>query len=547
MKFGPGAPASGFVIVACLALLAQVGVLAGVEPIWDDAVFLFEDERVRSLTSVFTSFGEPFFGPLRPNEMYRPVVNASLAIDWFLSGSTPGAVGLTWFHFVNLLLHAANAGLAFLFLANLTGRSVGAPLLAACLFAVHPLAVEPTAWLVGRCDLLAVFFGLLSGILLLRSPTDKRMLVPTLLLFTLSLFAKATAVAMPLAVALGVVAYKGLPPKRLLGKRLLPRFAAFAIPVVIWLGARVAVLGAAFPQAGGLAWRGEMSLLDRALGVGRAFAILVGQIAMPARLCGDYAADPAWDPSGSAVGPLGWIGLALLAGMTIAGIALLRSHAKVGYPLLAFVLFLVPVLQVVPIGAIVADRFVYLPMLFAFLLIGEGLERIVVNVPRPAVLATTFAIFLVFGIQSHVRAAAWTDPIAFDRDVLRSYPGARSATQRLAIALSENGHADDRREALAMLRNLAAREERPDHEWNLIGAMLVEDGRLDEAEEALLRAVDFAGRQPLMAAKARYNLAVVYKRTGRVEEARALLVNLLEWMPELTLAQQMLDRLPAPE
>ena len=324
MKLGPGAPATGFAIAACLALLAQLGVLAAEVPIWDDAVFLLQDERLRSLSSVFTAFGEPFFGPLRPNEMYRPVVNASLAIDWFLSGSEPGAVSLIWFHFVNLGLHAANAGLAYLFLANLTGRKLGAPLLAACLFAVHPLAVEPTAWLVGRCDLLATFFGLLSGIALLRSPGDKRLIAPALLFFAVSLFAKATAIAMPLAVAFGVVAYKGLSPKRLFSKRLFPRFASFALPAGVWLAARWAVLGAAFPHAGGLAWRTEMSFLDRALGVGRAFVILVGQIAMPARLCGDYSADPAWDPAGGAAGPLGWIGLALLLGMAAAGLALLR-------------------------------------------------------------------------------------------------------------------------------------------------------------------------------------------------------------------------------
>ena len=61
---GPGAPATGFVIAACLALLAQVGVLAAEAPIWDDAEFLHHDERIRSLSNVFTAFGEPFFGPL---------------------------------------------------------------------------------------------------------------------------------------------------------------------------------------------------------------------------------------------------------------------------------------------------------------------------------------------------------------------------------------------------------------------------------------------------------------------------------------------------
>ena len=77
----------------------------------------------------------------------------------------------------------------------LTKRSLGAPMIAAALFAVHPLAVEPTAWLVGRCDLLATLFGLLAGLLLLRSPGDRRALALAVLAFGVSLFAKATAAA----------------------------------------------------------------------------------------------------------------------------------------------------------------------------------------------------------------------------------------------------------------------------------------------------------------------------------------------------------------
>ena len=44
---GPGSPAAGFLIAFCFALLAQVGVLHATAPIWDDAVFLGQDERIR--------------------------------------------------------------------------------------------------------------------------------------------------------------------------------------------------------------------------------------------------------------------------------------------------------------------------------------------------------------------------------------------------------------------------------------------------------------------------------------------------------------------
>ena len=543
LALGPGTPAAGFLIAVCFALLAQVGTLSATAPIWDDIVFLTQDARVRELSSVFTAFGDSYFGPLRLNEMYRPVVNASFAMDWFVSGSEPGAVNLLWFHLVNLLLHAANSGLAFLFLVNLTGRKLGAPLLAACLFAVHPLAVEPTAWLVGRCDLFAVFFGLLSGILLLRSPGQPRVLAIAIVCYGLALFAKASVAFMPVAVALGVVAYRGLPLEQLFGKRHLPRFAVFALPAAIWIFARAAVLGAAFPRAGGLAWH-NVPFIARMQGVGRAFLLMIGQIVMPARLCGDYSADAAWAPGSGRAGLAGLLGVAALAACVFVGLRQLRRRPKIGYPLLMFVLFLVPVLQVIPIGAIVADRFLYFPMLFAFLLIGEGLEVAFVRVPRPSVLASTFAIYLLLGIQSHVYAGVWTDPITFNHDVLRSYPGARNATQRLAIALSNSDDVNDRARALELLEGLADGAEHPDEEWNLIGAMLIEQGDLPVAEIALRRAVDLAGSKALLGSQARYNLAVVLKNTGRPGEARALLEEALRRMPHLRQASDLLERLP---
>jgi hypothetical protein len=539
MRLGPGAPATGFLIAAAFAVLAHCGALGAEAPVWDDLVFLTSDTRVHELSSVFTSFGDSFFGALRRNEMYRPLVNASFAFDWWISGSSPGDVRLWWFHLVNVLLHAANAGLAYLFLVNLTTRRLGAPLLAACLFAVHPLATEPVGWLVGRGDLIATLFGLLSGIFLLRSPGHPRRIPPALLFFALSLFAKASAALLPVVVALGIVAYRELPWSRLLGKRLLPRFLLFAVPAGIWIAARWAVLGAPFPVSGGRLWH-DVGLRAGVLGVGRAFAILAGQIVLPARLCGDYAEDPAFHPQDGGAGALGVAGLLLLIAMTVVGCRWLRSRPKLGCPLLAFVLLLLPVLQLVPIGAVVADRFMYLPMLFTFLLVGEGLERAFLRVHSPAMVAITFAVFLMLGLQSHVRAEVWSGPVPFNEDVLQSYPHARNATNRLAVAYFDSGR---REEAIELLQSAVERFDHPDEETNYLGALLLEAGDLEAAEPVLRRAVDLAGRKRLLGARTRYNLAVLLKNTERPDEARELLEAALIRAPALVPARDLLRKL----
>ncbi len=63
-------------------------------------------------------------------------------------------------HFTNLILHATAAILLFLALRALT-NSIGISVFVATVFAVHPLRVEPVAWISARNDLLTgVFFGL---------------------------------------------------------------------------------------------------------------------------------------------------------------------------------------------------------------------------------------------------------------------------------------------------------------------------------------------------------------------------------------------------
>ena len=64
-------------------------------------------------------------------------------------------------HLINLLLHLANVALFAWFLAKLTGER-GASLMAAALFAWHPLRAEPVAWVSARGELLAALFVLLA-------------------------------------------------------------------------------------------------------------------------------------------------------------------------------------------------------------------------------------------------------------------------------------------------------------------------------------------------------------------------------------------------
>jgi tetratricopeptide (TPR) repeat protein len=65
------------------------------------------------------------------------------------------------FHLTNLLLHVGSALLLFAVLRRMTG-ALWPSLLAAALFAVHPLNVEPVAWVSERKGVLSTFFWMLT-------------------------------------------------------------------------------------------------------------------------------------------------------------------------------------------------------------------------------------------------------------------------------------------------------------------------------------------------------------------------------------------------
>src|SRR5581483_4335106 len=64
-------------------------------------------------------------------------------------------------HAMSVLWHAANTGLLYLVLRQMTG-AVGRSIMVAILFTLHPLHVESVAWAAERKDVLSTFFWMLS-------------------------------------------------------------------------------------------------------------------------------------------------------------------------------------------------------------------------------------------------------------------------------------------------------------------------------------------------------------------------------------------------
>lgn len=148
--------------------------------------------------------------PSRPiANAWLPVAHVSLWFDWAIAGVHPFLA-----HAHAMLLHGL-AGALLVRLALALGATRGVALLAGALFVVHPALAESVAWVSGRKDLLSgllTFAAMLAVVHHCRRPRAA-MLLGIALLTALAMYAKATAVVLPLLAALAC-ALVGGPPRR---------------------------------------------------------------------------------------------------------------------------------------------------------------------------------------------------------------------------------------------------------------------------------------------------------------------------------------------
>ncbi|HEY1861421.1 MAG TPA: hypothetical protein VGG61_13760, partial [Gemmataceae bacterium] len=125
---------------------------------------------------------------------WHPLTWLSLLLDSSLQGGlNPGG-----FHLTNVLLHTASALVLFLVLCGMSGR-IGRSAVVAALFALHPLNVEPVAWVAERKGVLSTLFWMLTlaaYLYFVRRPSVGRYALVTVAL-ALGLMAKPMLMTLP--------------------------------------------------------------------------------------------------------------------------------------------------------------------------------------------------------------------------------------------------------------------------------------------------------------------------------------------------------------
>ncbi len=510
-------------IVALAAVLPFAGTI-GHGFALDDAPEIVQNDRVRSLAGIPRAFAEGAWqGAGETNPIYRPLTTATYALNHAVGGLSPSG-----YHLVNVVLHAL-VSLLVLALALRLGLAPLAAAAGALLFAIHPVHVEVVANVAGRKDALAAVFVLLAVLAhatALRRDARRWLVLPPLA-FAAALFSKESGVAaLGGFVAWDLLLGRDAWPRR--RRRLLLLYAAYAATLALYLLARRAAVGSlGIPLATIPFLENPLPhvatwprLLTAVAVLGRGLALLL----VPATLSPDYSFD-AIPLVGSALDPrfLASAGvLGLLAAVAWSAVRA-RSWPVLGFAVLWYAAAAFPTSNLlVPVGTIFGERLLYLPSV-AFCVAAGALAGRVLADPRPAlrrvaaVAALAVAALLVGRTVAY--ASAWSDEVSLFSEAVRAVPRSAKAHDLLGAALMEAGRVPEGvRELEAAVRMVAPLEDPPPQPFVELGVAYERTGRVSDAEAIY---TELLRRKPDLP-DALWRLGVVRWAQGRHDEAARL-------------------------
>ncbi len=505
----------GAFLIAAIILAYQPAWTAGF--IWDDDDYVTHNP----LLSAPDGLQRIWFSTDSPSQ-YFPLTYTTFRLQYSLWGLNPAG-----YHWVNLLLHAANSLLLWRLLHVLfrslpsssfhpSPFTLHSSFFAAALFALHPINVESVAWITELKNIQSLFFTLLSllaWLAFLNSSTPSS--VPSVsscktlpssaasssplrpwLLYTLSLlfcalalFSKTTACTLPAALVL-ILWLRHDPITRARILQIVP-FAALCLAMglvtVWWERTQQGTDGAVF----------ALGPIDRLLIATRAAWFYLGKLLWPADLTFSY---PLWKIDST--NPLAW--LPLLAGLALI-FFLIRLRPFVGRApetaALFFIAMLSPLLGFIMLYTFrysyVADHYQYVASIGPIALFAVGLTRLrFLNFPLPTSTGSTFiraalsaALILTLAALTWRQSHIYKNLETLWRDTIAKNPGSYIAHNNLSAVLFEKR--DIPASLLHAEKALSLDPQGPDLALALVnvGNALLAQGHLDPALTHFRRAI----------------------------------------------------------
>jgi len=367
----------------------------------DDQVYVTDNDHVRSgltwgnVQWAFTSLEAGF---------WQPITWLSLMLDASLYSMNAGG-----FHWTNVLLHIGSTFLLFITWRRMTGAAWQSGVVAA-LFAVHPLNVEPVAWIASRKDVLCGFWGIMalwSYAHYVEKPGIGKYL-SVWMCFMLALMSKAMLATLPVAMIL--LDYWPLARFKtaINGRRRWVLLLLEKLPLAL---CSVAVIGVTFiaeHRIGAFSDLETISLPARVSNALVSYLIYIEKMILPVKLSIFYPHPGSW-PLWTSIG----------AGLFIIVLASIAVQKRKEYPhyfvgWFWYLITLLPVIGFIQLGTLArADRYAYIPLIGLFIAITWGSTEYLARMKhrQSLLLCSGLAILLSFVVVSRLQVAHWKNDL----------------------------------------------------------------------------------------------------------------------------------------
>lgn len=466
--------------------------------IWDDKQFFFHKIITDyNLTSLFTN---SHYG------LYHPVTSLWVKINILLHGNNPHIL-----HLESLCIHIINGWLVFAILRRLNFNALPGFIV----FLFHPLNTEVAYWATSIKDLLSGFFTLISiYFYIIYKFNDRNIYYKfTLVSFILALLSKPQAIVIPFILLLIDFCFS----KRLSKKLIVPKLPLFFLSALL-IGINLYIRY----TDKDLSDLTNYGFFERVLFVCYSFSKQVLTLILPLKQSIFYPYPSTFD---NILEILFYSSIPLIYIMALL-LAFKRKHREIFFILLTFLIFAVPVIQIIPIGeSIYNDRYSYLQTF----ILAVGVEFIILKIKDKLgikkVVIPVLIILCIFTLTKfHQRGKLWQNQKKLFLSALDYHPESEIISNTLGVILLKENDFDSAFLFLEKATNL-----KPDYAqayYNL-GIAYEKNQNTNEAIDQYKKAIALEStyQEPL------FRLAQIYFINANYDSAKLIVNQIMRMKP----------------
>jgi protein O-mannosyl-transferase len=357
-------------LIAVLALAVSANSV-GNGFVYDDVYAILRDPRVQSLDGWWTDFSTTYWAPRWGGDGYRPLTRLAFRVAWAIGEGSPAP-----FHAMNLVVHVAGS-VAMLWLACGV-LPFAAAVVAAALYAVHPVHTEAIANAVGLAELAVAALVITACALYIHGrragPIGRARWIGIGGLYAVACGFKEHAIVLPgliLLAELTVVA-DGAPIRVRLRALRLP-LLSLAVVGLAYLWARTSVVTGVSGFVPAIPFQTlKLTTANRILTMIGAAPEWFRLLHWPARLMSDYT--PPYIDIAEGPSLVQLPGALLLIGTLGLAVVCWRRNPVTTFGILWAAITLLPASNfIIPAGILVAERTLMLPSVGAMIVVGSAI------------------------------------------------------------------------------------------------------------------------------------------------------------------------------